>query len=122
MRSTYIKSVRRERRQMRVRSKLRRVSELPRLSVSRSVKHIQAQIIDDISGKTLAHASTTSKALAGELKGKTKSQRAAVIGTTLAKAALAAGINSVSFDRGFTRFHGRVKALAEAARAAGLKF
>ena len=122
MRSTYIKNNRRERRKTRVRSKLREVSVLPRLCVSRSLKHIQAQVVDDLSGKTLAYASSTAKQLAGELKGKNKSQRAAVIGDLVAKAALAAGITNVSFDRGFARYHGRVKALAEAARAAGLKF
>jgi large subunit ribosomal protein L18 len=122
MRSTYIKNHRRERRKTRVRSKLREISTQPRLCVSRSLKHIQAQVVDDLSGKTLAHASSTSKELAGELKGKTKSQRAAVIGSVVAKAAIAAGITNVSFDRGFARFHGRVKALAEAAREAGLKF
>lgn len=122
MRSTYIKNVRRERREMRVRSKLRRTSSVPRLSVFRSLKHIQAQIIDDLSGKTLAHATTTSKSLAGELKGKNKSQRAALIGGLIAKQAIAAGITAVVFDRGSARFHGRIKALAEAAREAGLKF
>jgi len=122
MRSIYIKNNRRERRKTRVRSKLREVSVLPRLCVSRSLKHIQAQVVDDLSGKTLAYASSTAKDLAPELKGKNKSQRAAVIGGMVAKAALAAGITNVSFDRGFARYHGRVKALAEAARAAGLKF
>lgn len=122
MRSTYIKNVRRERREMRVRSKLRRTSSVPRLSVFRSLKHIQAQIVDDLSGKTLAHATTTSKSLAGELKGKNKSQRAALIGGLIAKQAIAAGITAVVFDRGSARFHGRIKALAEAAREAGLKF
>ena len=122
MRSIYIKNNRRERRKTRVRSKLREVSVLPRLCVSRSLKHIQAQVVDDLSGKTLAYASSTAKELAQELKGKNKSQRAAVIGGLVAKAAIAAGITNVSFDRGFARYHGRVKALAEAARAAGLKF
>jgi large subunit ribosomal protein L18 len=122
MRSTAIKNNRRARRNTRVRTKLREISTLPRLCVSRSTKHIQAQVVDDLSGKTLAHATSTAKSLVEELKGKTKSQRAAVIGTVVAKAALAAGVTKVSFDRGFTRYHGRVKALAEAARAAGLKF
>jgi len=122
MRSTQIKNVRRERRELRVRSKLRRTASVPRLSVARSLKHIQAQIVDDISGKTLAHATTTAKSLAGDLKGKNKSQRAALIGGLIAKQALAAGITAVVFDRGSARFHGRIKALAEAAREAGLKF
>jgi large subunit ribosomal protein L18 len=122
MRASSIKNHRRGRRQTRVRTKLREISVLPRLCVSRSLKHIQAQVVDDLTGKTLAHASSTSKELAAELKGKNKSQRAAVIGGVVAKAALAAGVTSVSFDRGFARYHGRVKALAEAARGAGLKF
>jgi large subunit ribosomal protein L18 len=122
MRSTFIKNNRRERRKTRVRSKLREISVLPRLCVSRSLKHIQAQVVDDLSGKTLAHASSTAKELAGDLKGKNKSQRAAVIGSVVAKAAIAAGVTTVSFDRGFARYHGRVKALADAAREAGLKF
>ena len=122
MRSTLIKNTRRDRRKMRVRSNLRRTSTLPRLSVSRSLKHIAAQVIDDQSGRTIAHATTTSKALAGELAGKTKTQRAAVIGAAIARLAKEKGVETVVFDRGFTRFHGRVKALAEAARAEGLKF
>ena len=122
MRSTLIKNVRRERRALRVRSQLRRVSTLPRLCVSRSLKHITAQIIDDSSGRTLVHATTTAKSLAGDLRGKTKTQRAALIGADIAKKALEKGVSEVVFDRGFARFHGRVKALAEAARAGGLKF
>jgi large subunit ribosomal protein L18 len=122
MRSTLIKNIRRERRSKRVRTQLRRVSELPRLSVSRSLKHIAAQVIDDASGRTLAHVTSTSKDLAGELRGKTKTQRAAVIGAEIAKKAREKGVEAVVFDRGFARFHGRVKALADAARAGGLKF
>jgi large subunit ribosomal protein L18 len=122
MRANLIKNVRRARRSQRVRTQLRRVSELPRLSVHRSVKHIAAQIIDDGSGRTIVHATTTAKALEGDLRGKTKTQRAAFIGAEIAKKAREKGIESVVFDRGFARFHGRVKALAEAARAGGLKF
>ena len=122
MRSTLIKGKRRERRALRGRSHIRRVSTLPRLCVSRSLKHISAQIIDDQSGKTLAHATSTAKSLAGELAGKTKTQRAAIIGTALAKQAIEKGVQAVVFDRGFARYHGRVKALADAARAGGLKF
>src|SRR5258707_2638358 len=100
MRSTYVKNNRRERRKTRVRSKLREISVLPRLCVSRSLKHIQAQVVDDLSGKTLAHASSTAKELAGDLEGKNKSQRAAPIGNLVGKTAIAAGITNVSFDRG----------------------
>jgi large subunit ribosomal protein L18 len=122
MRATLIKNTRRERRALRSRSHIRRVSTLPRLCVSRSLKHISAQIVDDQSGKTLAQSTSTAKSLADTLKGKTKSQRAAVIGTEIARKAIEAGVSSVVFDRGFARYHGRVKALADAARAGGLKF
>jgi large subunit ribosomal protein L18 len=122
MRATLIKNHRRERRASRVRTKLRRVSTLPRLCVSRSSKHIAAQVIDDASGRTIVHATTTAKSLASDLTGKTKSQRAAFIGTEIAKKALEKGVSQVVLDRGFARFHGRVKALADAARAGGLKF
>jgi large subunit ribosomal protein L18 len=122
MRATLIKNKRRERRALRGRSHIRRVSTLPRLCVSRSLKHISAQIIDDQSGKTLAQSTSTAKGLADSLKGKTKTQRAAVIGTEIAKKAIEAGVQAVVFDRGFARYHGRVKALADAARAGGLKF
>jgi large subunit ribosomal protein L18 len=122
MRATLIKNIRRERRALRVRTKIRRVSTLPRLCVSRSLKHISAQIIDDSSGRTLVHVTTTGKGLAADLRGKTKSQRAAVVGTELAKKAIEKGLAEVVLDRGFARYHGRVKALADAARAGGLKF
>jgi large subunit ribosomal protein L18 len=122
MRATLIKNKRRERRALRGRSHIRRVSTLPRLCVSRSLKHISAQIIDDQSGRTLVQSTTTAKSLAADLKGKTKSQRAAVIGAEIAKKAIEQGVQAVVFDRGFARYHGRVKALADAARAAGLKF
>ena len=116
------KNHRRERRALRVRAKLRRTGDAPRLSVTRSLKHIQAQIIDDASGRTLAHVSTTGKAISADLKGKKKTERAAFVGAELAKRAKAAGIERVIFDRGSARYHGRIKALAEAARAGGLKF
>jgi len=122
MRANKVKQVRRERRKNGVRAKLRRTASLPRLSVSRSSKHIAAQIIDDCTGRTLCTATSTAKALAGEFAGKTKTQRAGVVGGEIARRALAAGVEAVVFDRGSTRFHGRVKALAEAARAGGLKF
>jgi len=122
MRANLIKQVRRERRTLRVRQKLRVTSSLPRLCVNRSLKHISAQIVDGASGRTLAHATSTAKALVTELSGKSKTQRATVIGAEIARKAKEAGIEVVVFDRGFARFHGRVKALAEAARAGGLKF
>lgn len=122
MNAQELKKVRHQRRTLSTRSHLRRHSTLPRLSVFRSTKHISAQVIDDASGKTLASATTTSKALAATLVGKTKSQRAALLGAEIAKRAKAAGVEAVVFDRGPCRYHGRVKALAEAAREAGLKF
>ncbi|MDZ4774990.1 MAG: 50S ribosomal protein L18 [Planctomycetota bacterium] len=122
MKATFVKQSRRARRTLSVRSHIRRTSELPRLSVSRSSKHISAQVIDDIKGVTIAHATSTAKALGTTLKGKTKTERAKIIGAEIAKKAKEKGIEAVVFDRGFTRYHGRVKALADAAREGGLKF
>ncbi|MFM7297774.1 MAG: 50S ribosomal protein L18 [Planctomycetota bacterium] len=122
MKATILKQGRRQRRKWRVRANIRRTSSLPRLSVSRSVKHISAQVIDDVKGSTLCAATTTAKSMADALKGKNKSDRARVVGAEIAKKALAAGITAVVFDRGSARFHGRIKALADAAREAGLKF
>lgn len=116
------KNLRRERRATRLRDNLRRRTTLPRLSVARSLKHIQAQIIDDLNGKTLCHVTTTAKELAGDMKGKKKTEKAAHVGAEIAKKAKQLGIERVVFDRGFARFHGRVKALADAARAGGLQF
>jgi large subunit ribosomal protein L18 len=110
-----------ERRRRRVRTALRdRASGKPRLSVHRSGRHIYAQVIDDAAGKTLAAASTLDK----DLKGKTGATKdgAAVVGKTLAERAKAAGVSKVVFDRGGFLFHGRVKALADAAREGGLEF
>jgi large subunit ribosomal protein L18 len=122
MRATLLKQVRRQRRKWRVRAQIRRTTSLPRLSIFRSTKHISAQVIDDLKGVTLCAVTTTSKSLADALKGKTKSDRAKVVGKALAEKALAAGVTTVVFDRGSARFHGRIKALADAAREAGLKF
>jgi large subunit ribosomal protein L18 len=110
-----------DRRRRRVRTALgERASGKPRLSVHRSGKHIYAQVIDDRAGTTLAAASTLDK----ELKGKTGATRegAAAVGKTLAERAKKAGVSSVVFDRGGFLFHGRVKALADAAREGGLEF
>jgi large subunit ribosomal protein L18 len=108
-----------EKRRRRNRTALRaRAGGKPRLSVHRSGKHIYAQVIDDAAGRTVASAST----LAGH-EGKTANAEAATaVGTRVAEAAIAAGVTRVVFDRGGFLFHGRVKALAEAARAAGLEF
>ena len=110
-----------DRRRRRVRTQLRgHASGKPRLSVHRSGRHIYAQLIDDAAGKTLAAASTLDK----ELKGKTAATRegAAAVGKALAERAKKAGVSRVVFDRGGFLFHGRVKALAEAAREGGLEF
>lgn len=122
MKTNLRKNVQRRRRSLSVRSRLRKRSDRPRLSVNRTLKHISAQIIDDAQGRTLCSASTNVGAMGGELTGKTKSQRAAVIGAEIARKAKEAGVDSVVFDRGCFKFHGRIKALAEAAREGGLKF
>ena len=110
-----------DRRRRRVRTALRsRASGKPRLSVHRSGRHIYAQVIDDSAGKTVAAASTLDK----DLKGKTGATRdgAAAVGKAVAERAKAAGVSRVVFDRGGFLFHGRVKALADAAREGGLEF
>jgi large subunit ribosomal protein L18 len=90
--------------------------------VHRTSKHIYVQVVDDREGKTLCAAGSTSKSLSKELGGKSKTERATLIGAEIARKAKEAGIERVVFDRGSARFHGRVKALAEAAREGGLKF
>ena len=110
-----------DRRRQRVRTSLRSTaSGKPRLSVHRSGRHIYAQVIDDTAGKTLAAASTLDK----DLKGKTGATRdsAAAVGKAVAERAKQAGVSKVVFDRGGFLFHGRVKALADAAREGGLEF
>ena len=110
-----------DRRRRRVRTALQGVSSgKPRLSVHRSGRHIYAQVIDDAAGKTLVAASSLDKGL----KGKTGATRdsAAAVGKALAERAKKAGVSAVVFDRGGFLFHGRVKALAEAAREGGLEF
>jgi len=112
---------RRLRRMYRVRNKLKRVSTRPRLSVFRSHKHIYAQIIDDTQGRTLAAASTVEKDIRDMVGGYGGNiQAATVVGRIIAERALAAGIRQVVFDRGPYKYHGRVAALADAARDAGL--
>ena len=122
MKEVIQKQVRKNRRRMSVRAKLRRTASKPRLSVFRSSKHIYAQVIDDVAGRTVASVSSSAKSFAADNAGKTKSERAALVGTEIAKRAADAGVTDVVFDRGASRYHGRVKALADAAREAGLKF
>ncbi len=109
-------------RHVRVRRNLSGTSERPRLNVYRSVSHIYTQIIDDMNGNTLVSAATTEEALANELKGKTKQEKAYVIGEVIAKRALEKGIKTVVFDRGGYIYTGRVKNVADGARSAGLEF
>jgi large subunit ribosomal protein L18 len=110
-----------QRRRLRVRNKLKSVSDgKPRLSVHRSSKNISVQVIDDAQGRTLAAASTLEPKLG--LVGKNNVKAAAKIGTEIAARAKAAGVEEVCFDRGGYLFHGKVKALADAAREGGLKF
>jgi large subunit ribosomal protein L18 len=107
------------RRAQRVRTKLRKVADgKPRLSVNRSTKHISVQLIDDAKGVTVAAASSQEK----DFKGGKKSEDAASVGKLIAERAKKAGVTDVVFDRGGYLFHGRVKALADAAREGGLKF
>jgi large subunit ribosomal protein L18 len=106
----------------RVRTKVEGTSDRPRLCVYRSLGHIYAQVIDDRSGKTLVSASTVDGETKKNLKGGGNIAAAKVIGKTVAERAKAAGVSKVVFDRGGYKYHGRVKALADAAREAGLKF
>jgi large subunit ribosomal protein L18 len=111
------------RRRRRVRAKLRRVATgRPRLSVFRSSKHIYAQIIDDAAGRTLAAASSLDSGLRVSLKTGADIAAAGAVGKLIAERAKAAGVQQVVFDRGAYLFHGRVKALADAAREGGLDF
>ena len=109
-------------RHKRIRKHITGTAERPRLCVFRSSRHIYAQIIDDESGHTLVCASTLEKELRDQIKGLRKTEQAAAIGKLIAQRALEKGIKSVVFDRGGYKYHGRVKALAEASREAGLEF
>ena len=110
------------RRRFRVRKPLRGTAERPRLSVFRTDKHIYAQIIDDASGKTLASASSVDHQIREAVGFGGNKQAAEAIGRAVAERARAAGVTKVCFDRGSFKYHGRVAALADAARAAGLEF
>ena len=110
------------RRKRRIRKKVTGTAERPRLTVFRSCKHIYAQVIDDSSSSSLAVASTLSKTLAEQLEGKSKQDAAKVVGAAIAAACKDKGITQVVFDRNGYAYHGRVSALADAAREAGLEF
>jgi large subunit ribosomal protein L18 len=116
------KSKQRLRRRRHVRGSIVGTAERPRLSVFRSSKHIYAQLIDDRSGATLAAASSREEKLRSEIPYGGNVKAAGRVGTLLAEAAKEKGISKAAFDRGHYRYHGRVKALADAARAAGLQF
>jgi large subunit ribosomal protein L18 len=117
-----MKIVGRERRKLRIRKKVTGTAERPRLSVFRSARHIYAQVVDDASGKTLAHASTLSKDLKGTLDDDKKTDAAKKVGALIAKICKSKQIDRVVFDRNGYLYHGRVSALAQAAREAGLEF
>lgn len=117
-----VKLAARQRRQRRVRARIAGTSERPRLSVFRSTQNIYAQVIDDIAGKTLVSASTIDNDVAKQVAGKTKTEAAKLVGKILAERAKNAGIETVVFDRAGYKYHGRVAALADGAREAGLQF
>jgi large subunit ribosomal protein L18 len=116
------RSAARKRRHTRVRSKISGTLGVPRLSVFRSLKHIYAQIIDDAVGRTLVSASTVDADVREQVAGLNKTEQAKIVGKRLAEKALSSGVTQVVFDRGGYLYHGRVRALADASREAGLKF
>ena len=112
----------RVRRHRRVRRRVHGTADRPRLAIFRSSRHIYAQFIDDVTGHTVAAVSTRDEGVAGEVSGKKGREQAAVVGRIAAERAKEAGIETVVFDRGGFGYHGRVRALADAAREAGLSF
>jgi len=112
----------RRRRHLRARKKMVATKERPRLCVFRSSKHIYAQVIDDAEGLTLAAASTLDKEIRDQAAGLKRIEQARLVGETLARRAKAQGTKTVVFDRGGYKYHGRVRSLAEGARAGGLEF
>lgn len=122
MERTKAKSAALARRQRRVRGKVNGTAERPRLRVTRTSAHVYAQLIDDRSGRTLASASSIDTELRTAIKRGSDVEAARVVGEALGRRALGAGIEEVVFDRGGRLYHGRVKALADGARSAGLRF
>jgi large subunit ribosomal protein L18 len=112
----------RQRIHVRMRKRLAGTPERPRLCVHRSSKHIRAQVIDDVSGRTVVSASSLDKEVRATIKGGGNVAASKVVGKIIAERARAKGVEQVVFDRGGYQYHGRVQALAEAARGAGLKF
>jgi large subunit ribosomal protein L18 len=115
-------NIQRERRKYRARRKLQGTSERPRLTVFRSHKNVSCQLVDDMTRKTLVSASTVEADVRSALKYGGNKAAAAVVGQKLAERAMAAGIKAACFDRSHYKYHGRIAALADAARAAGLSF
>jgi large subunit ribosomal protein L18 len=116
------KTMNRVRRHWRVRTRVKGTAERPRLSFHRSNKYLYVQVIDDVTGRTLAAAATTQKAVRDEAGGACNIAAAKLVGKVIAERAKEKGITKVCFDRGGYKYHGRVKALADAAREAGLEF
>jgi len=114
------KQVRRSRRRVGIRKRISGTGERPRLSIYKSLNHMYAQVINDLDGKTLAAASTADKGLKLEKTG--NAAAAAAVGQALAERAIMVGVGAVVFDRGGFKYHGRIKALGDAARKSGLKF
>jgi large subunit ribosomal protein L18 len=112
----------REKRKARIRKKLSGTAERPRLTVYRSLNHVYAQVVDDVAGRTIAFVGTTSKSLRDAGKEDDKVAAAKKVGAAIAKAAIDKGVTHVVFDRNGFDYHGRVAAVAEAAREGGLKF
>ena len=112
----------RKRRHTRVRKKLSGTAERPRLNIYRSLVHIYGQVVDDVAGHTLVSASTIDRQVRSMAAGKGKSEQARIVGEVLGRRALDKGIKKVVFDRGGWAYHGRIKALADGARKAGLEF
>lgn len=122
MKPQKLKAVQRRRRKQRVRKSVFGRADRPRLTVSRSLRHIAAQIVDDDRGVTLCQASSDNRDLRGGVPDGGNAAAARVVGAALAQRARAKGVEAVCFDRNGYRYHGRVKALADAAREGGLKF
>lgn len=116
------KRLARQRRHQRVRKKISGTAERPRLNVYRSLSEIYGQLIDDVAGHTLVSASTIDQEVREMVAGKPKTDQARIVGEVLARRALSKGVKHVVFDRGGWRYQGRIKALAEGARAEGLEF
>ena len=112
----------RQRIHQRIRKKVTGTAERPRLAVHFSGKHVYAQVIDDEAGRTMAAASTAERSLLGETKAHANTAAAQVVGKAIAERSLAKNLEHVVFDRGGFRYHGKMKVLADAARAGGLKF